>query len=679
MPLGGCLVGSFALARFSLLLEPGSSEREIPMRYSNNLLADMAKVLGVSCALAFSACGSDNDSTSTSSSYSSISSSSSSSVPNDENVPPVVDAGENVRVAAGEQVYLTGTASDSDGYIASHTWVQTSGPRVPLIEVDAEAGHVTFRAPNTGPSEEVTLVFRFTVTDDANAQSSDTLEVTVTRVNQPPVVQTDGLVVADNPAQVPLRAFAYDTDGSVETYVWQQVSGESATIVNGNTADAHVVLPAAGEEDRFTFAVEVTDNDGLTATDTLTVVMGVMDAPEVQMDFPPPRGAYHGDNLDVYGRVSNAEGVDIERINVNAGGETVVAEVDSQGRWRASQVPVSGATQVRITVQALDSEGRTGYAESQLLRTDRFVFGPAVPWGQTTAMLMAPDGNTVWLLAESQVDEEYMLMAVDVRRGFRQTIVTDFGDPSLGPVANEYASITYDEGRDTFYLAALPETVEDVGYVYRLDGQTGMREPLPIQFDDPESLLIAPQDMFLHTDGELYVADVFGQIVTVDPQTGEAQVLADYTVANEPISMPTALAWDEGAERLLVLQEQSSSVDLLGLYLEDPVRTEMISAGADISFGPEPNETGEGLAVDQQNQRAFVLAGGSNTLIEIDLLTGERAILLEEFGPQESTANALVYDAERRVLYGVAGQDYDQALYMIDPHSGSRVTVSTSF
>lgn len=185
--------------------------------------------------------------------------------------------------------------------------------------------------------------------------------------------------------------------------------------------------------------------------------------------------------------------------------------------------------------------------------------------------------------------------------------------------------------------------------------------------------------MFLHTDGVLYVADVFGQIVTVDPQTGEAQVLADYTVGNEPISVPTALAWDEGAQRLLVLQEQASSVDLLGLYLEDPVRTEMISAGADISFGPEPNETVEGLAVDQQNQRAFVLAGGSNTLIEIDLLTGERAILLEEFGPQESMANALVYDAERRVLYGVAGQDYDQALYMIDPHSGSRVTVSTSF
>lgn len=464
------------------------------------------------CLVILGACG-GGDNTGGTSSFSSASSPSSSSssvssTPDEENISPEVDAGENISVTAGEQVFLEGTASDSDGEIVSRTWTQTSGPRVPLTVVDLEAGHFSFHAPNTGPSDSVTLVFRFTVTDDGSAQASDTLEVTVSRVNQPPVVQTEGLILVGDAETVPLSAFAYDPDGAVETYLWQQLAGEPVVIDNSTTANTRFTLPEVEGEATFEFQVEVTDDEGLSAADKLTVVVASEDAPLVQMDFPPPRGAYTGDSLSAYGRVSAVEGASISEVNVDIGGETTAAQVDSEGRWRADDIPLpQGMSQVRIRVQALDSESRASYAESQLLRSDSFAIGPTEPWGQTTAMLLAPDGEAVWLLAQGTVGEDYKLMAVDLQTGFREAVVTDFTDESQGPVTDEYSAMAYDVQSGTFFLTALPESAEDNGHVYRVNGQTGRRERIFLHFEQGGNSLVAPQDIVLHQTGELYIAE----------------------------------------------------------------------------------------------------------------------------------------------------------------------------
>ena len=654
------------------------------MRHLDKVLVDITRGLGVALLLTLGACGGSSDGGDTSSSYSSVSTSSSSSSvssnPDEENNPPEAEAGENVSVIAGEQVFLEGSASDSDGNIVSRTWVQTSGPRVPLTVVDLEAGHFSFHAPNTGPSAQVTLEFRFTVTDDANAQASDTLEVTVSRVNQPPVVQTEGLVVVGNTTTVPLSALAYDPDGSIESYLWQQVAGEVVTIDNSTAANTQFILPSIDGEATFEFEVAVTDNEGLTASDTLTVVVALEDAPTVQMDFPPPRGAFSGDTISAYGWVSAAEGASIAEVSVDAGGGVIDAQVDTEGRWRADNIPLpAGTSQARIQVQALDNEGRASYAESQLLRTDSFAIGPTEPWGQTTAMLLAPDGDAVWLLAEGTVGESYKLMAVDLQTGFREAVVTDFTDESLGPVTDEYTGLAYDAESHTFFLIALPESAEDNGHLYRLDGQTGMRERIFLHFEQGTDNLVLPQDIVLHQTGELYIADAIGQLVMVEPESGSSRLVADSSTESEPVNGPMQLSWDTTGQRFVVMQEKAGAVDMLGLTLGETATSHMISVGAEISFGPVPLESAEGLTIDHQNNRAFVLTGVANNVTEIDLQTGERDILLENFGPDESTARDIVYDPERRILYGVAGPDYDQALYMIDPESGSKVTVSTSF
>ena len=91
------------------------------------------------------------------------------------NQPPVADAGPDQFVEAGMIVMLSGTGSDPDGMIASYGWTQTGGTTVMLI--GAESVMAAFTAPDVSTDE--TLTFRFAVTDDADAQAIDDVQVTV--------------------------------------------------------------------------------------------------------------------------------------------------------------------------------------------------------------------------------------------------------------------------------------------------------------------------------------------------------------------------------------------------------------------------------------------------------------------------------------------------------------------
>ena len=91
------------------------------------------------------------------------------------NQPPIVDAGPDQSVDAGVMVFMTGTGSDPDGIIAAYAWTQTGGAAVSLTGFDAATAVLI--APDV--SVEETLTFRLTVTDDAGAQASDEVTVTV--------------------------------------------------------------------------------------------------------------------------------------------------------------------------------------------------------------------------------------------------------------------------------------------------------------------------------------------------------------------------------------------------------------------------------------------------------------------------------------------------------------------
>lgn len=91
------------------------------------------------------------------------------------NVAPTTDAGADQTVEENSAVSLSGTATDSDGSIASYSWTQTSGTSVSLTNADTATA--SFTAPEVSSDE--TLSFVLTTTDDKGDTSEDSVDVKV--------------------------------------------------------------------------------------------------------------------------------------------------------------------------------------------------------------------------------------------------------------------------------------------------------------------------------------------------------------------------------------------------------------------------------------------------------------------------------------------------------------------
>ncbi len=93
--------------------------------------------------------------------------------------PPVAAAGSDFQTVRGSTADLNGGGShDAEGAIVSYQWSQLSGPTVAL-SATANPEQVSFTTPWV--NRDSVLSFQLTVTDQAGQQSSDTLNVTVTK------------------------------------------------------------------------------------------------------------------------------------------------------------------------------------------------------------------------------------------------------------------------------------------------------------------------------------------------------------------------------------------------------------------------------------------------------------------------------------------------------------------
>jgi len=115
------------------------------------------------------------------------------------------------------------------------------------------------------------LSFRLTVADDLGVQSSDTVNV---QINGPPVADAGTDQVANLGALVVLDGSqSIDADGSIVAYQWVQTAGTPVVeLANANTAKASFSAPAVGSGGTaLTFRLTVTDNRGVTKSDTIVV------------------------------------------------------------------------------------------------------------------------------------------------------------------------------------------------------------------------------------------------------------------------------------------------------------------------------------------------------------------------------------------------------------------------
>ncbi len=187
------------------------------------------------------------------------------------NKPPVANAGpdQNISLPTSSITLNGGGSSDPDGTLAGYAWTKISGPAQFAIANGGSASTVVNNL-TTG-----IYLFQLKVTDNSGAIAFDTIKVNVNAApaNQPPVANAGADINISLPATlVNLSGSASnDVDGTISSYAWTQVSGpaQASLMTPANTATVAGGLQLGV----YVFALKVTDNNGATATDNVTVTV----------------------------------------------------------------------------------------------------------------------------------------------------------------------------------------------------------------------------------------------------------------------------------------------------------------------------------------------------------------------------------------------------------------------
>ena len=192
-----------------------------------------------------------------------------------QNQAPSASAGSDISVDEQTTVTLTGSGSDTDGTIASYSWQQSSGTTVELSNPNSAT--TDFTSPTLITAE--TLTFELTVTDNLGLSATDSMTVTVNPVNEAPTAQASDDIVARGLDEVTLNGSGTDSDGQIVSYSWSQTQGSSVTLTNADSQQATFTAPDVSTTEQFTFELTVTDNEGMSASDTTLVVVNPKNNP----------------------------------------------------------------------------------------------------------------------------------------------------------------------------------------------------------------------------------------------------------------------------------------------------------------------------------------------------------------------------------------------------------------
>jgi len=194
---------------------------------------------------------------------------------NDVDTPPVASitdsAGNPINTIINDNVVtLHGSfSSDADGAISAYSWSQTSGPAIISPGISTQ-NSFSFTSPDSPGS---VIDIQLTVTgDEGNTQNSITASLIL---NNPPIVAAGADQIITEGDAVSLNGnTSFDADGSIVSYLWEQLSGPFAgNLTNANTTIASFNAPtvASNTTEELIFRLTATDDSNFTSTDTISI------------------------------------------------------------------------------------------------------------------------------------------------------------------------------------------------------------------------------------------------------------------------------------------------------------------------------------------------------------------------------------------------------------------------
>lgn len=202
------------------------------------------------------------------------------------NQPPIVNAGTNQSIELPlNTATISGTATDTDG-VKGVAWTQTQGPNTATL--------VTPNNLETVVSNliEGTYTFRLTATDNLDASSFSEISIfvltpVVTPDDKFPPIASAGddvlLTAPENSTVLLGQGVPVTPDASINTYLWEQISGPSLTLTTPNSNLLELTDLTGGT---YAFRFTVIDSDNLSATDEVIVYM-LEEKDEIPKFFSP--------------------------------------------------------------------------------------------------------------------------------------------------------------------------------------------------------------------------------------------------------------------------------------------------------------------------------------------------------------------------------------------------------
>jgi len=180
---------------------------------------------------------------------------------------PVAYAGGNGTITLPtNSVSLNGSGTSSSGSITSYNWSVISGPSTVNFS-NSNAAATTASGLTQG-----TYIFQLKVIDNNGTAATSTVQINVINPssNIPPVANAGGNGTITLPTNsVRLDGTGTDSDGTITSYNWTQISGPAAAIITDpNSASTTVQGMIVGT---YFFQLQVTDDQGATGTSTVQV------------------------------------------------------------------------------------------------------------------------------------------------------------------------------------------------------------------------------------------------------------------------------------------------------------------------------------------------------------------------------------------------------------------------
>lgn len=186
------------------------------------------------------------------------------------NARPIANAGPDQSVDEAVTVSLDGSGStDAEGSI-SYAWSQSGGTAVSLSS--RTTARPSFESPLLLADE--TLIFRLTVTDASGASASDTVAISVVHENLLPIAEAgdDQVLLSGNTVSMSGNSSS-DPEGPL-TFEWQQTQGPNIVLSDATAAAPTFFALIDIVDYSLAFELTVTDADGATALDSVTIDVG---------------------------------------------------------------------------------------------------------------------------------------------------------------------------------------------------------------------------------------------------------------------------------------------------------------------------------------------------------------------------------------------------------------------